>query len=255
MEIMRQIEAELYSLDGILPGGREFITRYAPYQLVRTTTFVFSDERLFRDARSLLSHYGLNAKTFYIVKLNKDEIQTPPAIDVGIHNVDSLLVDNRVNEGQLDQAEMAVDYQSGRIVVTPRVKNLLERITMGLEWEPMEGMGGQELYFMSVVESLPEPIVVHSPVYIGPNEHPPGTYAVQSDGRDSITNANIVKLKEVGLAMSEWIRTESAVMKCRPRLIASGAIVEALQSAKVKGLLEPVSPLIPESHPLSLLDD
>jgi hypothetical protein len=251
MEIMRQIEAELYSLDGILPGGSEFITRYAPYRIDRTTTYVFSDEHLFREAMSLLLQYGLKATTFYIFKLNQDEIKAYPAIYIGIHNIDGLLIDDRVNERQLGQAEMAKDYQSERIVVTLRVKNLLERMSRGLKWEPVEGMAGQEFILMSVVEYLPEPIVVPSPVYIGPNEYPPGTYAVQSDGRDVITNANIAKLKGVGLAVSEDVRVEEKSMKWRPRLIASGEIVHALQSAKVKGLLEPISPLLPESHPLS----
>lgn len=254
MEIMRQIEAELYSLDGILPGGDEFNTRYASYRTGRTTTYVFSDEHLFREAMSLLSQYGLKATTFYIFKLNQDEINAYPAIYIGIHNINGLLIDDRVNESQLGQAEMAKDYQSERIVVTPRVKNLLESMSRGLKWEPVEGMAGQEFFSMSVVEDLPEPIVVPSPVYIGPNEYPPGTYAVQSDGRDVITNANIAKLKDVGIAVSEDVKVKEKVMKWRPRLIASGEIAHALQSAKVKGLLEPISPLIPETHPLSSLD-
>jgi hypothetical protein len=32
MKIMRVIEAELYSLDGILPGASEFMARYAHYK-------------------------------------------------------------------------------------------------------------------------------------------------------------------------------------------------------------------------------
>jgi hypothetical protein len=254
MEILHQIEAELYSLDGILPGGSEFITRYAPYRLGRTTTYVFSDEHLFRDAMCLLSQYGLKATTFYIFELNQDEIKAHPAIYIGIHNIDGLLVDGRVSEGRLGQFEMAKDYHSERIVVTLRVKDMLERMSRGLKWEMVEGMAGQEFVLMSVVEYLPEPIVVPSPVYIGLNEHPPGTYAVQSDGRDVITNANIAKLKDVGIAVSEKIMVKTEVMKWRPRLIALGTIQHALQSAKVKGLLEPISPLIPESHPLSSLD-
>jgi hypothetical protein len=254
MEIMRKIQAELYSLDGILPGGSEFITRYAPYRTGRTTTYVFSEEHLFRDAMSLLSQYGLKAKTFYVFELNQDEIKAYPAVYIGIHDIDGLFVDDRVDDGRLGRFEMAMDYQSERIVVTLRVKDLLERISRGLKWEAVEGMAGQELVLMSVVEHLPEPIIVPSPVFIGPNEYPPGTYAVQSDGRDVITNANIAKLKGVGIAVSEDVRTKEKVMKWRPRLIASGEIEYALQSAKVKGLLEPISPLLPESHPLSSLD-
>jgi hypothetical protein len=255
MEIMRQIEAELYSLDGILPGGSEFITRFAPYRIDRTTTYIFSDEHLFRDALSLLSQYGLKATTYYIFRLNQDEIKAYPALYIGIHNIDGLLIDDQVNERKLGKADMAKDYQSERIVITLRVKNLLERMSKGMKWEPVEGMTGREFILMNVEEYLPEPVIVPSPVYIGPNENPPGTYAVQSDGRDVITNANIAKLKNVGIAVSGDVRVKEEVMKWRPRLIASGEIVQALQSAKVKGLLEPISPLLTESHPLSSLDD
>jgi hypothetical protein len=150
--------------------------------------------------------------------------------------------------------EMAMDYQSERIVVTWRVKTLLESLSQGLQWEPVGGTAGREFVLMSVTEALPEPIIVPSPVFVGPNEHPPDTYAVQSDGRDVITDANIAKLKDVGIALSNEIKVKTKVVKHRPYLIALGTIIHALQSARVKGLLEPSSLLIPESHPLSSLD-
>lgn len=251
MKIVHKIETELYDNDGILTGGEEFLRRYPAQRYGKTTTFVFSEEGMLAEALSLLAKYGLKAERFYVFELDPNEVATYPAIYLGIYITYDLLIDNRVNEMQLNQAGIAMDYQSERIVVTPRVKKLLEGMTRGLQWESTEGTDRRAFVLMKVVEQLPEPIVVPSPVYLGLNERPPGTYAVRSDGRDVITNANISKLVEVGLAVSEEVETQSKVLRWRPRLVASGAVIHALQSASIKGLLEPISPLIPESHPLA----
>lgn len=253
MEIIYQIEAELYDLDGILPGGKDFITRYAAHR-VGPTTYAFVDEYTLTEAMSLLARYNLKAEKFYVFKLRPEELETYPAVYMGISVIDNLLIDNKINENQLNQAEIAVDYQSERIAVTPRVKKLLERLAKGLQWEVTQGTHGKELILMKVTEKLPEPIFVPSPLYVELNEYPAGTYAVRSDGRDVITEANILKLMEVGVSVSYSVKTQSNVLRWRPRLIATGAVIHALQSANVKGLLETISPLIQESHSLAHLE-
>ena len=251
MEIIYQIEAELYDLDGILPGSKDFITRYAAHRVGPTTTYAFVDEYKLTEAMSLLARYNLKVEKFYVFKLRPEEFETYPAVYMGIYVIDNLLTDNKVNENQLNRAEIAVDYESERIVMTPRVKKLLERLAKDLQWELIQGTYGKELILMKVTEKLPEPIFVPSPLYVEPDEYPVGTYAVRSDGRDVITETNISKLMEVGVSVSYNVKKQSNVLRWRPRLIATGAVIHALQTANVKGLLETISPLIPESHSLA----
>jgi len=252
MKNIHKIEAELYDDQGILTGAEEFLRRFSKQRHGRTTTFFFSDENILLEAMSVLAKYNLKAERFYVFQLDPYEAATYPALYLGIHVIDNLLMGNQVNEAQLDQAEIAMDYQSECVVVTPRVKKIFEATTQLLEWEPTEGTNGRKFLVMKVVEHLPQPIIVPAPIYVGLNEYPAGTYAVRSDGRDVITNANISKLMEVGLAVSEEAEIQSKVLRWRPRLVASGVVIHALQSANVKGFLEPVSILIPESHLLAV---
>lgn len=256
MKVRHQIEAQLYHYsDGILPGAEEFISKYAPYRVEPTTTYIFSDESKLAEAMSLLAKHGLEAEKFYDFEIEPNELETYPALYLGTYTIfDLFILDEEaewVDASVLNEYEMVQDYESERIVVSPRVKKVLEKITQKVGWESVERTDKQQWFLMEVVELLPEPIIIPFPVSVEPNEDPPGTYAVRSDGRDVATQANISKLTEVGIAVSLEVKAQEKMLKWRPRLVASGKVIYALQSAGIKDILDFTSPLIGESHPLS----
>jgi hypothetical protein len=251
MDIKYVIEAELYDLDGILPGAEEFLRRYAPNRSGKTTTFVFSDERKADEAFSFLATLRLKADRFYSFRLADDEVPRYPAIYLGIKIVDSLLNNDTVNEALMEDCDLALDYQSERIVAALNVRGLLEGSTRGLRWSALRHSGTREFMSVDITERLPEPIIIPVPIEVSPNEEPPGTFAVRSDGRDIITRNNVLHLSEVGVAISEEVKVVSRTVRCRPRCVASGAVIHNLQANGVRGLLEPLTPLILESDRLA----
>jgi hypothetical protein len=255
MKISYQLEAELYHYsEGILPGAEDFISKYAAYRSEPTTTYVFSDEQQLEEAMSLLAKHRLSAERFYKFELTPNELATYPALYLGLYcTFEVFIIDEgkkRVNATVLDGYEIVQDYESDRIVVSPRVKKILENTTKEVHWESIETTNAQEWFIMQVMEILPEPIVVPFPVSVEPEEDPAGTYAVRSDGRAAIAEANISKLAEVGIALSLEVQTPLQLLKWRPRFVASGAVIYAMQLAGVKDILELTGPLLPESHPL-----
>ncbi len=247
------IEAEMYSQSGILHGAEEFLRRFSVYARGRTTIFIFPDERIWRDALELLARYGMKAETFYSFHLDPEEVIDYPAFYFSVEVAEDLLINHSVVDvSRLGANDIAKDYASESIVVRPHVRELLEGLVQRVSWMTVSSSDGRDLWLMNITERLPQPIIVPLPVYVGPNQEPPGTYAVRSDGRDVITSDNISKLENVGLAASEIVQIPLATLRWRPRLVASGDVIHILQGAGMKGLLiEPLSPLLRESHPLA----
>jgi hypothetical protein len=147
--------------------------------------------------------------------------------------------------------DIGKDYESEKIVISQQAKAILKEMTQQIEWIDAKGSTGHDFSVMKVIRILQDPIIIPSPSFMGMNETPHGTYAIRSDGRDVISTKNINIIKEVGIALSLNAKVNQKVLRWRPRLIISGAAYYALASAGIKCLLEPISPLIPENHPLS----
>jgi hypothetical protein len=253
MKARHYLEVMLHNLDGPLPGSRAFQAGYAGQRVGPTTTFAFEDEQMLMEALSFLAQFGLKSRQFFVFDLEPSEVAAFPAIYLGVHVVDDLVVGvgKQIDASQLDHRGMAVDYHTEALVVSRQVQEILLETTTGLHWTSMPSTDGKDRSVVHVHEYLPDPIVVPVPLFVGPNESPVGTYAVQSDGRDIVTAVNADRLRQVGLAASLEVRIPSGVLNWRPRLVASGAVVAALQSANVRGLLEPLTPLLLERHVLS----
>lgn len=194
--------------------------------------------------------HGLFVERFYKLELTTSELATYPAIYLGMYCTFEVFIQDeeteKVNVTVLNEYEMVQDYDSERIVVSPQVKTVLENMTKGLGWKSIKTTDNKEWFIMEVLEILPQPIIVPSPVSVEQNEESSGSYAVRSDGRDVITKANISKLKEVGIALSLEVQVLSKILKWRPRILASGKVIHALLLAGVKDIVELTVPLLIE---------
>jgi hypothetical protein len=252
MRTLHVIEAELYGAEGALPGAEEFMVAYAEDKTGPTTTYVFRDVRRMEDAAALLAEHGLKHTDFYIFDLEADEVSAYPAFYLGVHVVWNLFAHGTVDAAPLDEFDIVKDYETEHVVVSTEVRKILEDTTSGLTWSAVTGTDGQQRFLMMVTTDLSDPIDIPAPVEIAKNKYPIGTYSVRSDGRDVITMSNVSTLAETGIAVSHEARIPSGIVKWRARLLASGRVVSALRSAGVKGILEPLVPLITEAHPLAL---
>lgn len=201
----------------------------------------------------MLTKQGLPVEHFYKFELATNELETYPALYLGVYCIFEVFGiesgKEKVNANILNDYQMVQDYESERIVVSTKLKKILDGKTRGLSWESTETTSGEECFIMEVKEILPEPIFVPFPVSIEP-EHPALTFAVRSDGRSAITETNIAKLTEVGIALSLDVKTPLTVLPWQRRLLASGKVIKALQMVGITDIIELTEPLLLESHQL-----
>jgi hypothetical protein len=250
LKVMHVIDVWLYDNNDIIPGAEEFQKKYAAFRAKPLTRFVFSDESLLAEAQSFLREHNLKSQHFYQFQLQTDEIAAYPAIYFGINIADNIIPNRIVNPTLIGNLDIVKDYYTEQILFSPYAKIIIKNTTKGLELEDVDSVNGNKWARIKTIETLPEPIIIPKPLEFGVNDFPVGTYWVQSDGRDVITDTNVSKLKEVGLGVSHQVMIKSEVKNWRPRYIASGKVMHALQLAGILGLLQPFTPLITETDPL-----
>ncbi len=254
MKVKHELEVELYGEVGVLPGANEFANCYSGYHIGPTKTrFVFPDDKVLEDATSFLRQYKLKANHIYNFEFELDEIKDYPAFYLNFANLYDLLFENRVNLKALKKQEVAKDYQTERLVVNSRVKSILESLTQKVQWSELEASGKQKWFAMEIVQHLPDPIFIPAPFATEPNEHPSGTYSLQFDGRSIITEPNVQAVKKYGICLPDRMKVNSKILRRYPvPLVASGAVVYALRSARVNDIyLNELFPLLLESDPLN----
>jgi hypothetical protein len=229
--------------------------RYTSYANETAIRFTFPEKPKFFEALSLLKKQGLRYIRYYKFELSLDELESYPALHLatmllGVDGCCTFLdaVEFQVKDGE----EMIKDVETGRIIVSPRVQKILERMTSCIEWIPQSISPGVEWFWM-VAQPLPSPIFIPNPSDISPDErcNIPDVYEVNDDGRLVANDANIAFLAEVGIAMNYHYETPTAIIKVSPESIATGKIIKALDSIGVKDILEYSFPLLTSSHPLS----
>jgi hypothetical protein len=233
----------------------EFIDRYAAYTNETAIKFFFPEKPKFFEALSFLKKQGLRYIRHYKFELAPDELESYPALSLGMMllRVDSCYtfisaVESEVQNG----SEIINDVATGRIIVSPRVQEILEEMTSGIEWIPQPISAGVEWFWM-VAQPLPSPIFIPNPSDVFPNEYSiiPDVYEVESEGRCVANDTNIAFLAEVGIAMNGQCETPTTFIKVSPEAIATGKIIKALDSVGVKDILKNSFPLLTSSHPLS----
>lgn len=255
MKIKHLLKVKLYDVHtGILPGGEEFSNKYGAFRVGPTKTrFMFTDKQALADAISFLEKNGLKAEHIYSFELEPDEVKDYPAFFLNFESLFDLLVEGRVDLDVMGEREIAKDYQTGHLVVSLRVRKILEGVTRAIQWTSLGMTDGQEWFTMEVTKRLPEPVIIPFPIEVEQNETRPDTYTVMNDGRNVITQASMLTVKRFGLCLADQIKVELKVLKRWPiPIVSSGIVIHALQSAGVKGgPLGKLFPLIPETHPLS----
>ena len=253
MRIRYLITAELFALaSGPRPGAESFRREFAAYRTAIASHFRFDRAADVDRAEARLRELGLAGSRFYEFELPPQELAAHPAVYLGIDSVDDLLDGGEVDPENLGERELAVDFASRRLFARDRARACLSRHAPDLTWNHHSGGPVAGLYEIRIGRALPEPIAIPLAVEVNENPSPPGVHSVRSDGRDVITDGNARFLRRAGLAISRSAAVDGRVLTWPDRLVASGALMSDLLDAGIEGVLEPLAPLLPASHPLAL---
>jgi hypothetical protein len=279
--------------DTYLPGAEEFVEKYKSYgEQESYISYIFESEEILSEAIATLEKSGLSGKYYYRIRLEPNEIETYPAFYLVIPSqIQPIIYDDETGEQieniifffdeeigaeivdleALEGCEIMEDFydyphDKERIVVSPRIKEILETVTQGVNWRPtgttttyewipisredigkydnwMENTETGEVYtqiekapqtwfIMEVQEKIPDPIFVPFPREVRFNSGRQ-TYLVFNDGRSVITQASINKLAECGIAITDEVQTPEGIYKDYRSLVASGRVIQALFDANI----------------------
>ena len=256
MKINHVIQVHLTDRHGeLLRGAKEFMEKYATNSLGERGLHMFSDESDLAEALAISSQYGLKTDRFYDLEIESNELATYPALFFNFPSEFDLFVGEDGEEWA--DATLINDYQivedcgSKRILVSPLVKQIIEGVSKGVQWQSAETTNGEECFIMQVTQNLPDPIIVVSPIEVITHEKFPDVYSVLCDERFVATATNIAFLAEVGIAKSLNMKISSQVLRWDSCLLTSGKVVQALESAGITEIKERAHLLLTPDHPLS----
>jgi hypothetical protein len=306
MKIFYQLEVKLYYFEKypqetdvekrytLLSGAEEFVEKYQSYKEPEGSIFyIFEKEEILSEAIATLERCGLSGEYYYGIRLEPNEIETYPAFYLVVRSqmqpiiydeetgeeienvifffdeeIGAEIINLEALEGCEIMRDFYDDYARLRIVVSPRIKEILETVTQGVNWIPigttttwewipisredigkydnwMENTETDEVYtqiekapqtwfIMEVQEKLPAPIIIPFPREVRFNSAMQA-YLVFNDGRDVITQASIDKLADCGIAITEELQTPEGIYKSYRSLVASGRVIQALFDANITG--------------------
>ena len=223
------------------PGAAGFIERFGQFRTAQTGNFSFRDKETARQAIDLANKDHLEPQLFYFFHIDPEAVGAVFYFAVDVE--EDILEPDHVQSHFLTNVEVAFDLNSDVFLVNQRVKDLLERHALGLQFNAIDEKGW---FRLDGIAELPEPIVVPRPMYLSPNVNPPGTWAVQSDGRDVLTGTNLAWVHEHGLAVSRAVKTPAERVAWRPRVVISGSLWALLRQEKINGLTAVPTPLLTE---------
>jgi hypothetical protein len=243
------IEAQLRGPKGELPGAAEFLRRFGDRRQPRSVNYLFDREADAREALGLLQNNKIAGKHFYRNELEREEIASQAGLFFGIHvGSEPLLIGDEVDATQMGELDLAADYSTYAVVASSKAQRTIARHTQGIEWTPLRGSPG---YFR--VEGVPQlsgAIFLPHAVERGMNENSSVVWA-RSDGRYIIGAEDARVLKDVGLGTFRKLRIGFETVGSNAYTVASGTLVDACLREGLRGLLQPVTPLLLESHPLA----
>jgi len=304
MKIFYQLEVKLYYFQKypqetdvqkthtLLPGAEEFVEKYKSYtEQEGYISYIFESEEILSEAIATLEKCGLSGEYYYGIRLEPNEIETYPAFYLVVPSqIQPIIYDDETGEQienvifffdeeigaeiidleALEGCEIMEDFYeySDKIVVSPRIKEVLETVTQGVNWIPIgtttawewvpisrEDIGKyddirentetdevytliekapQTWFIMEVQEKIPDPIIIPFPREVRFNSATQ-TYLVFNDGRDVITQASIDKLADCGIAITDEVQTPEGIYKRFRNLFASGRVIQALFDANITG--------------------
>lgn len=232
-----------------LPGVSEFVEKFAQFRTAQTGNFSFPDKETARQAIAMANDVHLEPQLLYFFHVDPEAIPTGSVFYFAVDVEEDILEPGQVQSQLLTDVEVAIDLCYDVVLVNERLKDLLERNASGLQFNAIEEKGW---FRLDGISELPEPIVVPKTIYLSPNENPPGTWAVQSDGRDVLTQANVAWVHKHGLAVSHEVKTPADRLAWRPRVVISGSLLALLWQEKISGLASLLTPLLIEQDALDV---
>ena len=244
MKVSQLLEVWPFIGNVTLPAGDVFFRQYATYK-TGDITFEFPDERSLEEAHHFATNLGLRSAILHVFSLEQTDFANIPGIYFAPESVYGLFQGDRVNLEVLESRDLAVDYDTNRIVASDKTRHLLGE-TRSISWSSLPRAARAGWSQLTIAKSLPDPIFIPTPLEMGHSEGIDDRYWVRSNGRDFLTKSNAAVLQQLGIAASDMGRTPTGAFSWDRRLVASGKVIEALIGANVKGLVRPLTPLLME---------
>lgn len=241
MKTHHLIEAFLFDSSGRKPGAEEFEAKYAANCPGKTTSYLFEDEKSAETAMTLLRKHGIDFERGYLFEVLN--VGMHPAFYFGRVSIDGLLREDSVNEKKMGTNDIATDFHSVRVIVSSRMRALLEERAQDVNWITLAGKN-KSWSELDVKTVLPDPIFLPHAIELGDSEEPDGTYWVRSDGREVISDANVAVLRKAGIAVSDTFRVHDRSRRWRPNLLIAGTVLQSILDRGYNGLLVPHVPLL-----------
>jgi hypothetical protein len=127
------------------------------------------------------------------------------------------------------------DVTAGTIVGTSATVELLRAKAPDVRFEPVDNSAG--MFRLVDAEHLPEPVVV--PTVFASGRASDGVWAVQSDGRELLSDANRRAVRERGLFLAPYARVGNETLRWKRPPVVSGELWAWLETNGVDGLMTP----------------
>jgi hypothetical protein len=134
-----------------------------------------------------------------------------------------------------DDLVLACDERTLATVVSAAMMDLLTPVTTGVTFDELVGHDG--FFVITVTANLPDPVVVPRAMYMSDGDD--GTWAVQSDGRELLTETNLRVVQEHGVVSAPECVVDGRVLRWRRPLVFSGRVLVELHDEDVRGVLSP----------------
>jgi hypothetical protein len=130
---------------------------------------------------------------------------------------------------------MASDERTFATVVSARMRQHLSTMTTGLTFDPLAQHDG--FFVITEAVQLPEPIILPRTIFL--SEGTDGVWAVQSDGRELLTEANLQTVRESGMVYAPRCETNGQVLRWRRPPIFSGPVLAQFRDMDIQGIIDP----------------
>jgi hypothetical protein len=130
---------------------------------------------------------------------------------------------------------LACDERTLATVVSTRMRQLLDRTTSGLTFDPLAGHDG--FFVITEAVQLPEPVIVQRTIFL--SEGTTGTWAVQSDGRELLTEANLQTVRGSGMVYAPYCVVNGQVLPWHRPPVFSGSLLAQFRDMDIQGIIDP----------------
>lgn len=188
------------------------------------TAWRFSGTDIPKAVESALSQFGTEFSTFFEYQPQEAGSLDGTAAYLWLDDFDDAASGNN---GDL----LAYHNEASSFVANKSLAARISSIGHGLQWTEWDKE--LQLYKLEKVPELPEPVIV--PRVISASEGSGGKWAVQSDGREFLTERNLAIVSRSGIAWTSHCAAGGSVLKWNRPAIFSGRILSLFSDGAVGG--------------------